>query len=127
MDADAIVIGAGLAGLTATAELARSGRRVLLLDQEPESKLGGGMHGYRSLEGSFLGGCLFSGRQAGRAVAREAGALRAPGPAGSVKASAGILRNPRWRAEEAPGRPRRAGSRPASRPGPGTGRSAYPR
>ena len=30
---------------------------------------GGGMHGYRSLEGSFLGGCLFSGRQAGRAVA----------------------------------------------------------
>jgi uncharacterized protein len=31
---------------------------------------GGGMHGYRSLEGSFLGGCLFSGRQAGRAVAR---------------------------------------------------------
>ena len=34
---------------------------------------GGGMHGYRSLEGSFLGGCLFSGRQAGRAVARETG------------------------------------------------------
>jgi len=34
---------------------------------------GGGMHGYRSLEGSFLGGCLFSGRQAGRAVAGETG------------------------------------------------------
>lgn len=32
-----------------------------------------GMHGYRSLEGSFLGGCLFSGRQAGRAVASQAG------------------------------------------------------
>jgi predicted oxidoreductase len=31
---------------------------------------GGGMHGYRSLEGTFLGGCLFSGRTAGRAVAR---------------------------------------------------------
>ena len=31
---------------------------------------GGGMHGYRSLEGSFLGGCLFSGREAGRAAAR---------------------------------------------------------
>jgi predicted oxidoreductase len=31
---------------------------------------GGGMHGYRSLEGTFLGGCIFSGRQAGRAVAR---------------------------------------------------------
>ena len=30
---------------------------------------GGGMHGYRSLEGTFLGGCLFSGRAAGRAIA----------------------------------------------------------
>jgi hypothetical protein len=29
---------------------------------------GGGMHGYSALEGSFLGGCLFSGRTAGRAV-----------------------------------------------------------
>jgi predicted oxidoreductase len=32
---------------------------------------GGGVHGYRSLEGTFLGGCLFSGRQAGRAIAQE--------------------------------------------------------
>jgi hypothetical protein len=31
---------------------------------------GGGMHGYRSLEGTFLGGCLFSGRVAGRAAAK---------------------------------------------------------
>jgi uncharacterized protein len=31
---------------------------------------GGGVHGYRSLEGTFLGGCLFSGRNAGRAAAR---------------------------------------------------------
>lgn len=31
---------------------------------------GGGAHGYRALEGTFLGGCLFSGRQAGRAAAR---------------------------------------------------------
>jgi predicted oxidoreductase len=31
---------------------------------------GGGMHGYRSLEGTFLGGCLFSGRAAGRAAAK---------------------------------------------------------
>jgi uncharacterized protein len=31
---------------------------------------GGGMHGYRSLEGTFLGGCLFSGRIAGRAAAK---------------------------------------------------------
>jgi len=30
---------------------------------------GGGMHGYRALEGTFLGGCLFSGRAAGRALA----------------------------------------------------------
>jgi predicted oxidoreductase len=34
---------------------------------------GGGMHGYRSLEGTFLGGCLFSGRTAGRAAALGAG------------------------------------------------------
>jgi uncharacterized protein len=32
---------------------------------------GGGMHGYNALEGTFLGGCLFSGRQAGRAAAGE--------------------------------------------------------
>jgi len=31
---------------------------------------GGGMHGYRSLEGTFLGGCLFSGRTAGRSAAK---------------------------------------------------------
>lgn len=31
---------------------------------------GGGVHGYRSLEGTFLGGCLFSGRAAGRSAAR---------------------------------------------------------
>lgn len=34
---------------------------------------GGGVHGYRSLEGTFLGGCLFSGRNAGRAAAKAAG------------------------------------------------------
>ncbi len=34
---------------------------------------GGGMHGYRSLEGTFLGGCLFSGRAAGRAAASATG------------------------------------------------------
>ncbi len=31
---------------------------------------GGGLHGYRALEGTFLGGCLFTGRQAGRSIAR---------------------------------------------------------
>ena len=52
--------------------------RVLQADDEPIAGLyaagevagfgGGGMHGYRALEGTFLGGCLFSGRVAGRAV-----------------------------------------------------------
>jgi predicted oxidoreductase len=32
---------------------------------------GGGMHGYRALEGTFLGGCIFSGRAAGRAAAAD--------------------------------------------------------
>ena len=54
--------------------------RVLQADDQPISGLyaagevagfgGGGMHGYRALEGTFLGGCLFSGRVAGRAVAQ---------------------------------------------------------
>ncbi|MFW2589371.1 FAD-binding dehydrogenase [Sagittula sp. SSi028] len=34
---------------------------------------GGGYHGYRALEGTFLGGCIFSGRQAGRAAASDIG------------------------------------------------------
>jgi len=32
---------------------------------------GGGVHGYAALEGTFLGGCLFSGRAAGRSAALE--------------------------------------------------------
>lgn len=32
---------------------------------------GGGVHGYRALEGTFLGGCLFTGRSAGRSIARS--------------------------------------------------------
>nr|WP_042197576.1 FAD-binding dehydrogenase [Kibdelosporangium sp. MJ126-NF4]CEL23053.1 Fumarate/succinate/L-aspartate dehydrogenases [Kibdelosporangium sp. MJ126-NF4]CTQ90191.1 Fumarate/succinate/L-aspartate dehydrogenases [Kibdelosporangium sp. MJ126-NF4] len=51
-DADAIVVGAGLAGLVATAELAAAGRRVLLLDQEPEASLGG--QAFWSLGGLFF-------------------------------------------------------------------------
>lgn len=39
--ADAVVVGAGLAGLAAAAELADAGKRVILLDQEPEQSLGG--------------------------------------------------------------------------------------
>src|SRR5438552_18141333 len=41
VDTDAIVVGAGLAGLVAAAELADAGRRVVILDQEPEASLGG--------------------------------------------------------------------------------------
>jgi len=52
MDADVIVVGAGLAGLVATAELAAAGRRVVLLDQEPESSLGG--QAFWSFGGLFL-------------------------------------------------------------------------
>ncbi|GJG85440.1 hypothetical protein tb265_06210 [Gemmatimonadetes bacterium T265] len=47
--------GAAISGLYAAGEAAGFG--------------GGGMHGYRALEGTFLGGCLFSGRAAGRAAA----------------------------------------------------------
>src|SRR3954463_498726 len=52
VDADVIVVGAGLAGLVATAELADAGRRVLLLDQEPEASLGG--QAFWSFGGLFL-------------------------------------------------------------------------
>jgi predicted oxidoreductase len=109
VDAEVIIVGAGLAGLVAATELAGAGRRVTVLDQEPEASFGGqafwsfggletdlqgrvlradgqplpglyaageaagfgggGMHGYRALEGTFLGGCLFSGRVAGRSAA----------------------------------------------------------
>jgi predicted oxidoreductase len=41
VDADTIVVGAGLAGLVAAAELADAGRRVIILDQEGEGSLGG--------------------------------------------------------------------------------------
>ncbi len=57
--------------------------RVVGLDGEPVPGLyaagevagfgGGGMHGYRSLEGTFLGGCIFSGREAGRGAAGGTG------------------------------------------------------
>ena len=52
VDADVIVIGHGLAGLVATSELAAAGRKVLLLDQEPEASLGG--QAFWSLGGLFF-------------------------------------------------------------------------
>src|SRR6195952_83217 len=39
---------------------------------------GGGVHGYRSLEGTFLGGCIFSGREAGRAAGAAGAETTAP-------------------------------------------------
>jgi predicted oxidoreductase len=61
-DLDGHVIGASgepIRGLYAAGEVAGFG--------------GGGIHGYRALEGTFLGGCIFSGRVAGRAASRAAG------------------------------------------------------
>jgi len=58
-DLDSRVIGADgqpVPGLFAAGEVAGFG--------------GGGVHGYAALEGTFLGGCIFSGRAAGRAAAR---------------------------------------------------------
>ena len=52
LEADVIVVGAGLAGLTATVELTDAGRRVLLIDQEPEASIGG--QAFWSLGGLFL-------------------------------------------------------------------------
>ncbi len=61
-DLDSRVLGTGgepIDGLYAAGEVAGFG--------------GGGMHGYNSLEGTFLGGCLFSGRAAGRHAAAHIG------------------------------------------------------
>lgn len=54
MDADVIVVGAGLAGLVAAHELTSKGRRVALVDQENAANLGG--QAYWSFGGLFLVG-----------------------------------------------------------------------
>ncbi|MBZ9654982.1 FAD-binding dehydrogenase [Phyllobacterium lublinensis] len=52
LDADVIVIGAGLAGLVAATELADAGKQVIIVDQEPEPTLGG--QAWRSFGGLFF-------------------------------------------------------------------------
>ena len=52
MEFDAIIVGAGLAGLVAAAEIADAGKTVLLLDQEPEASFGG--QAWWSFGGLFL-------------------------------------------------------------------------
>ena len=64
------------------------GSRVLKPDGEPIPGLyavgeaagfgGGGVHGKRSLEGTFLGGCVFSGRLAAKAITGVEDPARAP-------------------------------------------------
>ncbi|PBC05457.1 FAD-binding dehydrogenase [Mesorhizobium sp. WSM3860] len=51
-DADVIVVGAGLAGLVAAAELADAGKKIIIVDQEPEQSLGG--QAFWSFGGLFL-------------------------------------------------------------------------
>jgi len=52
LDADVIVVGAGLAGLVATYELTRAGRTVAVVEQENRANLGG--QAFWSLGGLFL-------------------------------------------------------------------------
>jgi len=51
-DADVIIVGGGLAGLVAAAELAEAGKKIIIVDQEPEQSLGG--QAFWSFGGLFL-------------------------------------------------------------------------
>ena len=52
MKFDCIIVGAGLAGITAACELIDAGKKVLLLDQEGENNIGG--QAFWSFGGLFL-------------------------------------------------------------------------
>ncbi|PBB18413.1 FAD-binding dehydrogenase [Mesorhizobium sp. WSM4313] len=51
-DADVIIVGAGLAGLVAATELAEAGKKIIIVDQEPQQSLGG--QAFWSFGGLFL-------------------------------------------------------------------------
>ena len=78
------------------------------------------MHGYRSLEGTFLGGCLFSGRTAGRAARGRAVSGRAGSDPVGRDAGPPQTAPPTPDARPYPGRPSAAGSAAGYR-----GRRAY--
>lgn len=69
-DADVIIVGAGLAGLVAAAELAEAGKKIVVVDQKPVQSLGG----------IFLIDSLMV-RGAGRHVSRRLHLFRAAAPA----------------------------------------------
>ena len=79
MDADVIVVGAGLAGLVATAELADAGRRVIVWTRSPRQSLGG--QAFWSFGGLFL---VDSPEQRRMGIKR----LARPRPAGLARARA---------------------------------------
>ncbi len=66
-DAGVIIVGAGLAGLVAAAELPRPARRSSSSTRSRASRSAASSSSIRSwyaaLEGTFLGGCIFSGPQ----------------------------------------------------------------
>ena len=111
-DADVIVIGAGLAGLAATAELVDAGRKVILLDQEPEQSLGGQAHW------SF-GGLFFVDSPEQRRMRHQGQ------PRTGLAGLAGHRRlRPRRGPLAAPAGPRRTSTSPPARSGPGCTRRA---
>jgi predicted oxidoreductase len=90
MDADVVVVGAGLAGLVATAELVDAGRRVVLVDQEPEQSLGGQAHW------SFGGLFLVDSPEQRRMGVRDDVDLALQDWAGSAGFDPGDRWGPRW-------------------------------
>ena len=117
VDSDVIVVGAGLAGLVATAELADAGRRVLLLDQEPAANLGG--QAFWSFGGLFLVGSP----EQRRTGIKDSFELARQDWLGSAGFDRGID-DPAARTTGPTGGPRRTWTSPRVRSGPGCTASA---